>query len=59
MTESMLPSRFDRARATAGIPKSAFQMRDLHAKADTDKAGSSGDILQTSDQLGHTNVTIT
>lgn len=59
MTESMLRGRFDRARAAAGIPKSAFQMRDLRAKAGTDKAESSGDILQARDQLGHTTVTMT
>lgn len=34
-------------------------MRDLRAKADTDKAESSGDIMQARDQLGHTAVVMT
>lgn len=55
----MLRGRFDRARSAAGIPKSAFQLRDLRAKAGTDKAESSGDIVQARDQLGHTTVTMT
>lgn len=59
MTESMLRGRFDRARSAAGIAKSAFQLRDLRAKAGTDKAESSGDIIQARDQLGHTTVTMT
>lgn len=37
----------------------AFQLRDLPAKAGTDKAESSGDIVQARDQLGHTTVTMT
>ena len=56
MTKSMLRKRFDNAREAAGIPKADFQMRDLRAKAGTDKAESSGDILQARDQLGHTAV---
>lgn len=59
MTAGMLRGRFDKAREGAGIPKSAFQMRDLRAKAGTDKAESSGDILQARDQLGHTTVNMT
>lgn len=59
MTAGMLRGRFDRARSAAGIPKSAFQLRDLRAKASTDKAESSGDIVQARDQLGHTTVTMT
>ena len=59
MTASMLRSRFDKARQEAGIQKSAFQLRDLRAKAGTDKAEDSGDILQARDQLGHTTVTMT
>lgn len=59
MTSGMLRGRFDKAREDAGIPKSAFQMRDLRAKADTDKAESSGDILQARGQLGHTTVNMT
>lgn len=59
MTYHMLRGRFDRARDAAGIPKSAFQFRDLRAKGGTDTAESSGDILQARDQLGHTTVTMT
>lgn len=59
VTASMLRARFDKARKDAGIPKSAFQLRDLRAKAGTDKAENSGDILQARDQLGHTTVTMT
>ncbi|MDH0702126.1 tyrosine-type recombinase/integrase [Pseudomonas toyotomiensis] len=59
MTASMLRGRFDRARALAGIPKAEFQFRDLRAKAGTDKAESSGDILKVRDQLGHTTVVMT
>lgn len=59
MTASMLRGRFDRARKAANIPKSAFQLRDLRAKAGTDKAEDSGDTLQARDQLGHTTVTMT
>lgn len=59
MTASMLRSRFDDARAAAGVEKHDFQMRDLRAKAGTDKAESSGDILEARDQLGHTTVAMT
>lgn len=59
MTASMLRGRFDRAREAAGVAKAAFQLRDLRAKAGTDKAESSGDIVQARDQLGHTSVTMT
>lgn len=59
MTRSMLRSRFDTAREKAGVEKALFQMRDLRAKAGTDKAESSGDIMQARDQLGHTTVTMT
>jgi len=59
MTAGMLRGRFDRARSAAGIPKSAFQLRDLRAKAGTHKAESRGDIVQARDQLGHTTVTMT
>lgn len=59
MTKSMLRGRFDRAREAAGVAKAEFQMRDLRAKAGTDKAESSGDIMQAKDQLGHTTVTMT
>lgn len=59
MTSSMLRGRFDAARELAGVEKADFQMRDLRAKAGTDKAESSGDILQARDQLGHTTVVMT
>ncbi|WP_165667959.1 site-specific integrase [Metapseudomonas otitidis] len=59
MTKAMLRGRFDKAREAAGIPKKDFQFRDLRAKAGTDKADSSGDILAVRDQLGHTTVGMT
>lgn len=59
MTASMLRGRFDITREAAGVEKAAFQMRDLRAKAGTDKAESSGDIMQAKDQLGHTTVVMT
>jgi integrase len=59
MTVAMLRGRFDLAREAAGVAKSEFQMRDLRAKAGTDKAESSGDIMQAKDQLGHTTVVMT
>lgn len=59
MTVAMLRRRFDLAREAAGVAKAEFQMRDLRAKAGTDKAESSGDILQARDQLGHTTVVMT
>ena len=37
MTTSMLRKRLDDAREAAGIEKADFQMRDLRAKAATDK----------------------
>ncbi|KQQ55857.1 hypothetical protein ASF84_11055 [Pseudomonas sp. Leaf127] len=58
-TAAVLRSRFVNAREAAGIEKSAFQFRDLRAKAGTDKAESSGDIVQARDQLGHTTVVMT
>jgi integrase len=59
MTTSMLRGRFDAARMKAGIDKSAFQMRDLRAKAATDKEESTGSIRDARDQLGHTTVGMT
>ncbi|MFE1816449.1 tyrosine-type recombinase/integrase [Metapseudomonas otitidis] len=59
MSYSMLRSRFDKARELAGVAKKDFQMRDLRAKAGTDKADSSGDIRQAQKQLGHTSVVMT
>ena len=56
MTVAMLRGRFDLTKEAAGVAKSEFQMRDLRAKAGTDKAESSGDIMQARDQLGHTTV---
>ena len=52
MTVAMLRGRFDLAREAAGVAKSEFQMRDLRAKAGTDKDESSGDIMQTRDHFG-------
>jgi len=59
MSAPMLRGRFDKARQAAGIDKKLFQLRDLRAKAGTDKAESSGDIMQAKDQLGHTTVVMT
>lgn len=59
MTYYMLRYGFDEARKRAGVAKADFQMRDLRAKAGTDKAEDSGDILKARDQLGHTTVTMT
>lgn len=59
MTSSILRERFDAAREAAGVEKGDFQMRGLRAKAGTDKAQSSGDILKARDQLGHTTVVMT
>lgn len=59
MTTSMLRKRFDDAREAAGIPKAEFQMRDLRAKAATDKEESTGSIRAARDQLGHTTVGMT
>lgn len=46
LTVAMLRRRFDLAREAAGVKKADFQMRDLRAKAGTDKFEASGDILQ-------------
>jgi integrase len=59
LTYSMLRGRFDKAREAAGIAKSEFQIRDLRAKAATDKEESTGNIREARDQLGHTTVTMT
>lgn len=59
MTPSMLRNRFDAAREAAGIEKIDFQMRDLRAKAATDKEESTGSIRDARDQLGHTTVGMT
>ncbi|MHC8372192.1 site-specific integrase [Pseudomonas sp. MDT1-85] len=52
MTVAMLRRGFDMAKEAAGVSKPEFQMRDLRAKTGTDKAESSGDIMQAKDQLG-------
>ncbi|MGV8842287.1 MAG: tyrosine-type recombinase/integrase [Pseudomonas sp.] len=59
MLAAMLRGRFDLARKAAGADKKLFQLRDLRAKASTDKAESSGDIMQAQDHFGHTAVAIT
>lgn len=49
--------QFSAACKQAGV--SGVQLRDLRAKAATDKAESAGDIRQAQRQLGHTTVTMT
>jgi integrase len=58
MTKNKLRFRFDRAREKAGIEKIAFQMRDLRAKAATDKTDSHN-LSEASDQLGHSSTSLT
>lgn len=53
-----LRARFDRAREKAGVAKSAFQFRDLRAKAATEKEQSAG-MEAAKRQLGHTSETMT
>lgn len=55
LTYAGLRGRFDRARAAAGV---VFQLRDLRAKAATDKADAQ-DARQAQRQLGHTSVVMT
>ncbi|WP_175666013.1 tyrosine-type recombinase/integrase [Burkholderia ambifaria] len=55
---SALRFRFDRARDAAGIPKDAFQFRDLRAKAGTDKEDAE-DIRSAQALLGHGSVAMT
>lgn len=59
LTPGALRDRFDKARQAAGVPKAAFQFRDLRAKAGTDKTEAAGDIRQAQKQLGHGSVTTT
>ena len=59
MRRDQLRYRFDKARRLAGVPKSAFQFRDIRAKAGTDKADAAGDIRQAQAQLGHASVVMT
>lgn len=56
LTRDQLRYRFDKAREAAGV---AFQLRDLRAKAGTDRAESAGDVRQAQKLLGHTSVTTT
>lgn len=49
--------RFAEACRLAGV--AGVQLRDLRAKAATDKAESAGDIRQAQRQLGHTTVSMT
>jgi hypothetical protein len=46
LTKDALRYRFDQSRDAASIEKSAFQFRDIRAKAGTDKTDSTGDIRQ-------------
>ena len=60
MTLNAMQIRFKNARRAAGVKDDdAFQLRDLRAKAATDKADSTGDIRQAQKQLGHESVTMT
>jgi integrase len=52
-----IQARFDAARKAAGVVD--VQLRDLRAKAGTDKADDSGDIRQAQKQLGHASVVMT
>lgn len=54
-----LRGRFDAAHERTGVPKAAFQFRDLRARASTDKADTSSDILQAQRQLGRSSVVMT
>lgn len=58
MSLRMIQDRFKSAREAAGIAPNAFQLRDLRAKAGTDKTDS-GDIRQAQQQLGHGSVVMT
>jgi len=51
-----MEARFRKAAKAVG---STFQLRDLRAKAGTDKAESSGDIRKAQKQLGHSTVAMT
>lgn len=52
-----LSRRFRAAVEAAGL--TGIQLRDLRAKAATDKAEASGSMMEAQRQLGHTNVTMT
>lgn len=56
LTREQLRYRFDKAREKAGV---TFQLRDIRAKAGTDRADQSGDVRQAQRLLGHSSVTTT
>jgi len=56
LSRDQLRYRFDKARETAGV---TFQLRDIRAKAGTDRADQSGDVRQAQRLLGHSSVTTT
>lgn len=58
MSAGKIRSRFDKIRADLGIDKADFQLRDLRAKAATDKEESDG-IVAAQNQLGHTSTQMT
>ncbi|AHN74463.2 integrase [Pandoraea pnomenusa] len=59
LTLDTLQRRFRDARRAAGVDDASFQLRDLRAKAGTDKTDTTGDLRQAQKQLGHTSVTMT
>ncbi|GHA80148.1 integrase [Formosimonas limnophila] len=58
MTKDKIRSRFDTARKKAGVPKADFQLRDLRAKAITDKTDSHS-LAEASAQGGHSDASFT
>lgn len=58
MTKAKLRSRFEAARAAAGVDGAAFQFRDLRRKAGTDLRDQVG-IEAAQDLLGHKSITMT
>ena len=58
MTKAKLRSRFEKARADAGISGAEFQFRDLRSKAGSDLKDQAG-IESARTLLGHTSVTMT
>jgi len=59
LTYDALRQRFAKAREAAGLTHEQFQMRDLRAKAGTDKTESAGGIRQAQRQLGHASIQMT
>lgn len=59
LTYDALRQRFAKAREAAGLTHEQFQMRDLRAKAGTDKTEAAGDIRQAQRQLGHASIQMT